>query len=80
MLFIIITLVIIGIWVCSAFIDTSKTAEEDEDRIKKAGKIVLITVIVLIVGILIILNSLAIAVGVMFGSCCDTAEGIGRMG
>lgn len=80
MMFIVITLLIIGIWGCLAFIDTSKTAEEDKDRIKKAGKIVLIIVIVIIVGILIILNSLANAVGDMFGSCCDTAEGIGRMG
>ncbi|WP_024860718.1 hypothetical protein [Ruminococcus flavefaciens] len=80
MLFIVITLVIIGIWVALAFIDPSKTAEEDKETIKKAVKIVLIILAVLIVGTLLILNSLANAVGDMFTSCCETAEGVGRIG
>lgn len=80
MLFIVITLVIIGIWVALAFIDPSKTAEEDKETIKKAVKIVLIILVVLIVGILLILNSLANAAADMFSSCCGTVEEIGRIG
>ncbi|MBP5268437.1 MAG: hypothetical protein J6Z29_07690 [Ruminococcus sp.] len=78
--FFIITLFIIGIWVALAFIDPSKTAEEDKETIKKAVKIVLIILAVLIVGILLILNSLANAVGDLFDSCCETAQGVGRIG
>ena len=78
--FFIITLFIIGIWVALAFIDPSKTAEEDKETIKKAVKIVLIILAVLIGGILLILNSLANAVGDLFDSCCKTAQGVGRIG
>ncbi|MCR4640076.1 hypothetical protein [Ruminococcus sp.] len=80
MLFIVITIVIIGIWVSLAFIDTSSTAAEDKEKFKKAAKIVLIILAVLIAGILLILNSLANAAADMFSSCCETAEGVGRIG
>lgn len=80
MLFIVITIVIIGIWVSLAFIDTSSTAAEDKEKFKKAAKIVLIILAVLIAGILLILNSLANAAADMFSSCCGTVEEIGRIG
>ena len=80
MLFIVITLVIIGIWVSIAFIDTSSTAAEDKEKLKKAVKIVLIILAVLIVGILLILNSLANAVGDLFDSCCGELESCKGMG
>ncbi|MBR0511234.1 MAG: hypothetical protein IJJ81_01500 [Ruminococcus sp.] len=80
MMFIVITIVIIGIWVSLAFIDTSSTAAEDKEKLKNTAKIVLIIIAVLIIGTLLILNSLANAVGDIFTSCCETAEGVGRIG
>ena len=106
MLFIVITLVILGKWILLACIDargsdigykdntedTENSAEisdnndtptDNNDNGTAAGKIVktllIILLIVLIIGIIIFIQAMN-ELGAMFGSCCDTAKEIGRIG
>ena len=82
MLFIVITLVILGIWILFACIDNSESAPGDR-REGRAGKIIkallIILLIALIIGIIGFIKAMN-ELGAMFDSCCETAEKIGRMG
>jgi quinol-cytochrome oxidoreductase complex cytochrome b subunit len=79
---IIIIIMLTAIWIVIDFMDNSPTESAGKGKSSgvKALIIVLIVLVTMIVGSWLIIWSVKKDFNKMFDSCCETAQGVGRIG